>query len=591
MKHLFTLKKYFYRHRFLLALGMAFTITANFFKVYSIPLIEQVINNIKTALANRPNNQESLFKSEVYEILTTFLIFYLGFSILSGLLTFMMRQTIIVVSRKIEYDLKKEIFAQYQRLDLAFFKQNKTGDLMSRITEDVSRVREFAGPALMYSVNLISMIFICTHLMYSQHKMLTVIALIPLPILSIVIYLIEDYINKNAKILQEKLSKLTSIAQEVYSGIRVVKGFVQEKTFYKIFDDEANAYKAQAIKIARIDSFYSIIWTGIISLSTIVTVYYSNKFLIKDEINAAQIISFVMYVNLLSFPITALGWVATMTQRGDASMQRINEFLQIKSTLQNSGAAISIPSGRIQFEGVSFTYPETGIKALDKVSFDIPAGQSWAIVGKTGCGKSTLAELMMRLYDPNEGKILIDGQAIAQFEIGQYRQQIGYVPQDVFLFSDTVANNIGFGAKEYNLNAIKNAAEKASISHEIEGFPNQYETVVGERGVTLSGGQKQRISIARAFMIEPKILILDDCLSAVDVTTEQRIVQNLKDVFENKTTITITHRIFSNFQFDNILVMKDGAIAEQGSHEALLDLNGIYSELYALQENKTNADV
>ena len=404
-----------------------------------------------------------------------------------------------------------------------------------------------------------------------------------MPILSISIYLINNTINKNSLILQQKLAKLNSIAQEVFSGIRIVKSFVKEKTFQENFTIEAEAYKEQAIKIGRINAFYQPFFVGIVSLSILIIVYFGGEFVLKKEINIEHLVEFIFYINFLTWPVSALGWVATMTQRAAASMERINDFLNLKPAIIPGHGIPHKIQGNIVFDKVSLVYEDTGIRALDNISFNIPQGEKWAIIGRTGSGKSTIAELITAIYKPTEGKILIDNTDYTEFEVGQYRSQIGYVPQDVFLFSDTIFNNISFGVEQASLEKVKEAAKQAGIDEEIQKLPKGYDTVIGERGVTLSGGQKQRISIARAILLRPSIIVLDDCLSAVDVTTENLIVEALNHLFKNRTSITITHRIFNQLNFDHILVLDEGRIIESGTHEYLLGLNGMYTQLYHKQ--------
>lgn len=583
MKHFSTLKKYFFLYKKPILIGILFVILSNIFKVISAPLIRNTIREINEYLSVNQHTDINNF----YPILLKFLGLYGLFAMLSALFTFLMRQTIIVVSRKIEYDLKNELFHQYQKLDLSFYKRNNTGDLMSRITEDVGRVREFVGPTVMYTANLLAMFAICIPIMFMIHWKLAIISLLPLPILSVSIYLINNTINKNSLVLQQKLAKLNSIAQEVYSGIRIVKSFVKEKTFQENFEQEAETYKNQAIKIGKINAFYQPFFVGVVNLSILIIVFFGGKYVLSNEIKIENLVEFVFYINFLTWPVSALGWVATMTQRAAASMERINEFLSIQPAIMPGRGIQHKIKGEIEFAHVSLTYADTGIKAIEDISFKIPSGEKWAIIGKTGSGKSTIAEMLTAIYTPTAGSIYIDGIDYLQIEAGNYRSQIGYVPQDVFLFSDTIFNNIAFGIQHPTLEQVKAAAAMANIDEEIEKFPNGYQTIIGERGVTLSGGQKQRISIARAILLNPTIMVLDDCLSAVDVTTENKIVAALNQLFQNRSSITITHRIFNQLNFNNILVLDEGKIVEEGTHESLMACNGLYAALYYKQIKET----
>lgn len=507
---------------------------------------------------------------------------------------FFMRQTIIVMSRHIEFDQKNEIFNHYQKLDTNFYKTHSTGDLMNRMTEDVSRVRMFTGPAIMYLINLVTLIGFCVVNMLRKDVSLTLMVLAPLPILAITIYLVNSVINKKSEQIQSLLSDLTTNAQESYSGIRVIKSFVQEKAMLGFFIKNSEAYKKNAVGLARVEAIYFPSMALMIGLSTLVTIMIGGIQALEDTNKLGMIVEFVIYINMLTFPVSAIGWTASMIQRAAASQKRINEFLQTAPVIQTVADPIKERvSGDIEFKEVSFTYPHTGIKALQNISIHIPKGNKVLVIGRTGSGKSTLAQLLLRFYDPSSGMIKIGGVDISQINIQSFREQISYVQQDVLLFSDSVSNNIGFGLSEnFTQTTIEDAAKAASIHQEIMGFTQGYETMIGERGVTLSGGQKQRISIARALVKEQEIIVFDDCLSAVDAKTENEIIGRLYQYLNDKTAIIITHRIFSSFHFDTILVLDNGELIEQGTHEALMALNGYYADMYRLQllEEKVVAD-
>ena len=493
------------------------------------------------------------------------------------------------MSRHIEYDQKNEVFQHYQQLDTAFYKTHSTGDLMSRIAEDVSRVRMFTGPAIMYLVNLVAVISFSLFFMFRRDAELTLYVLTPLPILAITIYYVNTVINKKSEHIQALLADLTTNAQESYSGIRVIKSYVQEKAMLGFFKKNSEDYKQNAIGLAKIEAIYFPSMTLLIGLSTLLTIMIGGIHHIDNPVKTSLplIIEFVIYINMLTFPVFAIGWTASMIQRAAASQKRLNEFLDTDPTIKNNSTPHKILlQGNIRFSNVDFTYPHTGIEALKKFSLEIEKGNKIAIIGRTGSGKSTVAQLLLRMYDVTAGKIEFDGTDIRDLELRDLRQQISYVPQDIFLFSDTVSNNIRFGLKNEEEGEVVKAATQASVHREIEWFSQKYETLIGERGVTLSGGQKQRISIARALIKEPSLIVFDDCLSAVDVRTEKEIIGNLYDYLKDKTAIIITHRIFSLFHFDKIVVLDEGEIVEQGTHEQLLARNGLYTTLYARQQEE-----
>jgi ATP-binding cassette subfamily B protein len=521
----------------------------------------------------------------------------LVFALLSGFFLFLMRQTIIVMSRHIEFDQKNEVFAHYLSLDANFYKTHSTGDLMSRIAEDVSRVRMYTGPAVMYLVNLVFRISFCLFYMFKKDPVLTLYVLSPLPVLALTIYYVNTIINKKSENIQAKLADLTTNAQESYSGIRVIKSFVQEKAMYGFFNANSEDYKRNAISLAKVESLYFPSMTLLIGLSTLLTIMIGGLYAANDPSGeyVSTIVEFVMYINLLTFPVSAIGWTASMIQRGAASQKRLNEFLDtepvIRDVARPSTAEIA---GDIVFRDVNFTYPNTGIHALIDFNLEVKKGEKIAIIGHTGAGKSTIAQLLLRMYDPGSGTVSVNGVPVNQFPVKKLRNRVSYVPQDVFLFSDTVANNIRFGKPGASMEEVKTAAENAYVDREIMSFNKQYETMIGERGVTLSGGQKQRISIARALIGNPEFVLFDDCLSAVDAKTEKEILTNLNRFLAGKTAIIITHRIFTLLDFDKVIIMEDGRIVEQGKHDELLARNGYYTFLYNQQrheEEKTETGI
>lgn len=515
-------------------------------------------------------------------------IILLGLALLRGFFMFLMRQTIIVMSRHIEYDQKNEIYNHYQQLDTQFYKTHSTGDLMSRMAEDVSRVRMYTGPSVMHLIHLTALISLSLFYMFRKNWELTVYILTPLPILAVAIYFVNNIINKKSELIQSQLSDLTTNAQESYAGIRVIKSFVQENAMLRFFQQNSESYRKSAVNLSAVEAIYFPSIGLLMGISTLLTICMGGIYQIQHKIAVGTIAEFVVYINMLTFPVSALGWVASMIQRASASQKRLNEFLMTTSRIKDHPKAIDISlNQQIQFKDVNFTFEHTGIKALKNFNLTIKKGQKIAVIGKTGSGKSTIAQLLLRLFDPQEGVIEIDGTNINQIQLKKLREQIGYVPQDVFLFSDTIANNIGFGLHQFDDQLVETAAIRAHINTEIKQFPEQFQTLVGERGVMLSGGQKQRVSIARALIKNSQILIFDDCLSAVDAKTEQLILNNLAEVLKDKTAIIITHRIFSLLAFDLIIVIDDGSIIEQGNHDDLLKKNGYYAELYRKQQSSS----
>ena len=506
---------------------------------------------------------------------------------------FLMRQTIIVMSRHIEYDQKNEVYKHYQELDISFYKTHSTGDLMSRIAEDVSRVRMFAGPAVMYLVNLVSLIGLSLFFMFRRDPELTLYVLAPLPLLAATIYLVNNIIHKKSEALQATLSSLTTNAQQSYSGIRVIKSFAQEDAMLQFFDENSSKYKKEAVTLAKIEALYFPSMTLFIGLSILLTIMIGGYYYINglNNVGIDTLVEFIVYINMLMFPVSAIGWTASMIQRASASQKRLNEFLHTTSKIVRASSAPNLSlTGDIRFEGVNFIYPHTHIHAIKNFSLHIRPGEKVAIIGRTGSGKTTVGQLLLRMYDTTSGNIFLNETDIKNHDLAALRKQISYVPQDGFLFSDSIENNIAFGAVDITEEKIGHAAYLSVVDKEIDSFPEKYKTIVGERGVTLSGGQKQRVSIARALMKEAPIIILDDALSAVDAKTEKEILNNLNQYLDTKTAIVITHRIFSLLHFDKIVVLDDGTIAEIGTHDDLLSKGGIYAEMHSRQQQNDYDD-
>jgi ATP-binding cassette subfamily B protein len=607
MTQLSTLNHYFLKYKWHFFLGLLFVILTNYFRILSPQLTGYVVNTVVQSIktgGGSLTHQSAQAGTENYNLLIKWLITYFdqlnfqqkifytglllfGIAIISGFFMFLMRQSIIVMSRHIEFDQKNEIFAHYQQLDMSFYKSQATGDLMNRITEDVSRVRMYTGPAIMYFINLAAIIGFSIFFMLRADVKLTIVALCPLPLLALAIYFVNTIINRKSEKIQALLSDLTSNAQESYSGIRVIKSFVQENAMVQYFRKNSEAYRANALSLARTEAIYFPSMALLIGLSTLITVMVGGLDVANQVPGASvgKIAEFVMYIQMLTFPVSAIGWTASMTQRAVASQRRINEFLLREPSIKdNAGAQPLVLKGQIKFSSASFIYKDTGIQAIKNLNLTILAGERIAVIGRTGSGKSTLAQMLLRMYDLDKGELLFDGVPAKEITLNSLRNGISYVPQDIFLFSDTIENNIRFGLQKATKEEVIAAAKMAGIDSEIMQFPEGYQTMVGERGVTLSGGQKQRISIARALIKESRIVVFDDCLSAVDAKTEREIADRMQPFLEGKTSIIITHRIFSQFQFDRILVMEEGELAESGTHEELMAKKALYYDMYVRQQ-------
>lgn len=587
MKSLWRINKYLYKYKGLLLLGILFTVISNIFVIIPAQLVRLAIDYVVESFSlYRPLAKGGLGDYS-QEIFIKF-VFVLGMlilimALLRGFFLFLIRQTIIIMSRKIEYDMKNEIFEHYQKLPLSFYRKNSTGDLMARITEDVSRVRMYLGPAIMYGLNVLILFPMVIWYMLTVHVELTLYALLPLPILSLSIYYVNNLINERSEKIQRSLSELSTFVQEAFSGIRVLKAFVRERDSVSNFAEASENYKLKSIHLTRVNALFFPIIMALVGVSTIITVYVGGIQVINGEIGYGVIAEFILYVNMLAWPVTSLGWVTSIIQRAAASQTRINEFMDVQNNIFSLVSLQTKIKGAIKVENLSFIYPDSGIQALDDISFEIKAGETLGIIGTTGSGKSTIANLLMRMYDPSMGFINIDNHRIENFDLSNLRRQMGYVPQDVFLFSDTIGNNIAFGIDSPETSIIEKAAKDADVFQNILDFPKGFETILGERGITLSGGQKQRVSIARAIAKEPKILILDDCLSAVDTKTENVILTALKSIMKNRTSIIISHRVSSVKLADQIIVLHEGKIIERGNHDGLMDQKGVYADLYEKQ--------
>lgn len=590
MKELLYLNKYFVKYKTRFSVGILFVALANVMNTLSPKVLGYALDLVSENLSlfnsfKNFNLQEQLTASIGRSILI-FSVIYLLLALLSGFFTFLMRQSIIVMSRLIENDLRNEIYIHYQALDQAFYKRNNTGDLMNRATEDVSKVRMYLGPAMMYSINVVMLFSFVIYSMLRIDVMFTIWVLAPMPILIISIYKVQSLINERSRTIQEKLSDLTTNAQEYYSGIRVLKSFVQEKFAVESYEQTSEDYKVESLKMAKIEAFFFPLMILLIGLSTVLVVFIGGVKMSEGSITPGNILEFVFYVNMLTWPISSVGWVATLVQSAAASQKRINDFLKSKPNIVNTSKSKARFDGDIVFNNVSFVYPDTGVKSISNLSFTIKNGEKWAIMGKTGCGKTTIADLISRLYDVNQGSISISGENIKSLDLENYRAQLGYVPQDIFLFSDTIKKNIKFSDVNFSDQKVFEAAKKASIHQEIEKFTRQYETVVGERGITLSGGQKQRIAMARVLIKNPELFIFDDSLSALDTKTEKKILGNLNTSIQDKTVVIITHRIPSHITFDKILVLEDGKLLEMGTHEELIKNNSYYQSVYEKQNEQ-----
>ncbi|WP_299365700.1 ABC transporter ATP-binding protein [Winogradskyella sp.] len=578
MKALKHLNKYFYKYRYRLIIGVIITVVAKIFVLFTPRFVGDSINVISDRLDGKISYE--VFKTE----LITNISYIVGAAIIAGLFTFLMRQTIINVSRYIEYDLKNEIYQHYQVLSLNFYKSNRTGDLMNRISEDVGKVRMYAGPALMYSINTVTLFTVAIIYMISTAPKLTLYTLMPLPILSIAIYNLSRLINKRSTIVQQSLSTLSTYSQEVFSGISVIKSYGIEPNTINEFDGLSAENRQKQINLTKVQALFFPLMILLIGISNLIVIYIGGMQYMSGEIeNIGTIAEFIIYVNMLTWPVATVGWVTSLVQQAEASQERINEFLKTEPEIKNRASELTPIKGYIEFKNVSFVYPDTNIEALKNVSFSIKSGETLAILGKTGSGKSTILDLIGRLYDIDKGNVLVDSTPIADLHLTSLRNSIGYVPQDAFLFSDTIKNNIKFGKEEASDEEVIEAAKNARVHKNIIGFKDGYDTVLGERGITLSGGQKQRVSIARAIIKKPEILLFDDCLSAVDTETEEKILKNLTKITKNKTTIIVSHRVSSAKNADQIIVLEDGKIIQKGNHGSLINVEGYYKELYTKQ--------
>jgi len=587
VKSLRYLNKYLLKYKFRLFWGLVFIIISNFFQILPAQVVRYAFNLIKEGISLHNLYEGMSQQTMVYDIFAKSILVYgvviLAMALLRGVFLFFMRQTIIVMSRLIENDLKNEIYEHYQSLPLSFYRKNNTGDLMSRISEDVSRVRMYLGPAIMYGLNLVVLFVMVIPYMLSVNVKLTMYTLIPLPILAISIYYVNNIIERKSDEIQKSLSGITTFVQEAFSGIRVLKSFVREDDSHANFTTASNVYKEKSLDLNFVNSLFFPLILFLVGLSTIITIYIGGQEVINGSITTGNIAEFIIYVNMLTWPVTSLGWTASLVQRAAASQARINEFLHTKTDIVSRENIRKEITGDIRFENVDFIYPDTNIHALKNVSFSIKHGETLAVIGNTGSGKSTIATLLPRMYDVTSGRILIDGVDVRDYNIESLRSQIGYVPQDVFLFSDSIRNNIGFGLPTITEAQMVQAAKDADVYENIMRFPEQFETKLGERGITLSGGQKQRVSIARALVREPSILILDDSLSAVDTKTENSILNSLRRIMQNRTSIIISHRVSSVKLADKILVLDDGQIVQHGTHDELIRQEGLYKVLYERQ--------
>lgn len=582
MKELQYLNKYFIKYKFRFLAGILITIIAQIFSLYTPKLISNSFSAIENYMANTETVSVAVVKSQLIQNI----ILIIATTLLAGILTFLMRQTLIVMSRLVEFDLKNEIFVQYTRLTQQFYKQNRTGDLMNRISEDVGKVRMYVGPAVMYTINTIIRFAIVIGYMYAVSPQLTLYTLLPLPILSYAIFKLSTEINKRSTFFQQNLSNLSSFSQELFSGLRVIKAYALEEKQQEKVVVLSTESKAKAMELAKTNALFGPLMVALIGISNLIVIYFGGLMYMNKTggiVHIGQIAEFILYINMLTWPVASLGWISSMVQEAAASQKRINEFLKIEPEIKTGPFKAESFRGTFAFDQVSFTYPDTGIRALSNIQFEIKAGETIAIFGKTGSGKSTLLNLIARMYDVDSGEILADGRSIKQYDLNFLRSQIAVVPQDAFLFSDTIANNIRFGKETASQEEIESVAKLAAVHENIENFNHKYETILGERGITLSGGQKQRVSLARALLKNPPILLFDDCLSAVDTETEEMILDNLKTYSKNKTTFIVSHRVSSAKNADKIMVLEDGKMIQFGTPEELLAQNGYYKELYVKQ--------
>ncbi len=581
MQALKKLNPYFGKHKWLLIAGAFFVIISVIFKLFpalfirnSFDAIAVIIENYRNGVAQDGNVSGELVRYGLYII---------GAAVLQGIFMYFMRQTIVVMSRHIEFDLKNTVFEHYQRLTQKFYKNNSTGDLMNRISEDVSKVRMYVGPAIMYALNTGFTIILVISIMISVSPKLTLLTLIPLPFLAFLVYRVANLIHTRSRKVQEQLSELSTFAQESFSGARVIKAYHKSPWFSANFKAQAIEYRSVNERLFRVNATFQPLMILMVGISTLITIYVGGRLYFAGQVSAGNITEFIYYVNLLTWPIASIGWVTSLVQSADASMQRLDEFLKEQPEFSNGTHKPSSFEGRIEFKNVSFTYPNSGITALKDVSFTIAPGNSLGVLGKTGAGKSTIAALMVRQYDPTEGAILVDGVDIKNWDLPTLKSYLGWVPQEAFLFSDTIANNIAFGMDTMDMDAVKSAAKAAGVHDNIMGFDKQYRTKVGERGITLSGGQKQRVSIARALIKSPKVIVLDDCLSAVDTETEEQILSNLRKATENLSGIIIAHRVSSVKHCQQIICLDQGEIIERGTPAELEAAEGHYSDLIKMQ--------
>lgn len=603
MKELASLNHYLWRYKWQLSIGFVFVVISNLFAVFPAQVVRHAFDLVQSNLKLYQIAKDTDLQNNLYETLASILLFMgaviLTFAIVRGLFTFLMRQTIIVVSRKIEKDLKDDIYKHLQTLSLSFYRRNNTGDIMARLTEDVSAVRMYLGPGLMYTVNLVSLITIVLVIMFSVNITLTLYVLTPLPILAVSIYFVNSLILKRSTAIQEQMSTISTFVQEMFSGIRVLKSFAAENLMSKFFVSESEDYKRKSLELVQVNALFIPLIILLIGISNLLTIYIGGQLVLQGKTTAGNIAEFFIYVNLLTWPVAALGWVTALIQKAAASQKRINKLLDTKAEIVSGNLPVNNYSGKVQFTNVSFKYPDTGIQAIKNVSFDLMAGETVGIIGRTGSGKSSLVNLLLRQYDPDSGTILVDDLELKNIDLESFRKQVGFVPQDNFLFGDTLKNNILWGSNDSEQlpdaelqEKIEEVCKIADLYNDILSFDKQFETILGERGITLSGGQKQRLSIARAIYGSPKLLVLDDSFSAVDTHTEARIIAELSKYIKNITTILVSHRVSTVKNADKIIVLENGEIAEMGTHQELIDQKKYYYSLYKKQllEKELNPD-